>query len=74
MDVLTNDWKTTLHALVAGTTSRVLVLSPFITEVALEVFRSLRQRNVACRLITRLNKADFWHRSRAATPTSPPSK
>jgi hypothetical protein len=38
------------------------VVSPFVTEVALAVFDGLLRRGVKCRLITRLNKADFWSR------------
>jgi hypothetical protein len=60
MDLLTTDWQDSLQTLVRGTTKSVLFMSPFITDVALDLFEDLLQRNVNCRLITRFNPVDFW--------------
>lgn len=38
----------------------MLIISPFLSDVAVPLFRKLRNRGVGCRLITRLNRADFW--------------
>lgn len=62
MKLLTKRWDADLAGLVAGARADVLVVSPFVTEAAFTVFRPLRDRKVRCRLITRLNKADFWKR------------
>ena len=60
VELLTDNWEATLDRLTETSPGPVLIISPFLTDVAVPLFRKLRDRGVGCRLITRLNKADFW--------------
>lgn len=62
VELLTDDWEATLDQLTETSSGPVLIISPFLTDIAVPLFRKLRDRGLGCRLITRLNKADFWQR------------
>src|SRR4051812_45187719 len=62
MELLTGNWEGRINALSTGATVSAFFISPFVNAVALPIFRRLRERNVPCRLVTRLHKGDFWKR------------
>jgi hypothetical protein len=60
LKLLVGRWGTELRRLLDGTQTRILIISPFVTSVAVSTLRPLAEsKRVSCRLITRLNLNDF---------------
>jgi len=59
MDLVDNRWRQSLTDMASKAESEVLIISPFVTGVALDIFFPLLEKGVDCKLITRLKPIDF---------------
>ena len=60
MKVLVGRWEVELKRLLGKTQKQLMIISPFVTGVAVDILRPVAEGDrVACKLITRLNLNDF---------------